>query len=40
MGVTLEEFLRRYPSPSLAGPPERQESNFISGIKRLPLKLA
>jgi cholest-4-en-3-one 26-monooxygenase len=40
MRVTLEEFLRRYPSPSLAGPQERQESNFISGIKRLPLKLA
>jgi cholest-4-en-3-one 26-monooxygenase len=40
MRVTLEEFLRRYPSPSLAGPPERQESNFISGIKRLPLNLA
>jgi cholest-4-en-3-one 26-monooxygenase len=40
MRVTLEEFLRRYPSPSLAGPPERQESNFISGIKRLPLHLA
>ncbi|MBW2445205.1 MAG: cytochrome P450 [Deltaproteobacteria bacterium] len=39
MRVTLEEFLRRYPSPSLAGPPERQESNFISGIKRLPLNL-
>ena len=38
--VTLEEFLRRYPKISLAGPPERQESNFISGIKRLPLKLA
>jgi cholest-4-en-3-one 26-monooxygenase len=40
MRVTLEEFLRRYPRPSLAGPPERQESNFISGIKRLPLNLA
>jgi len=40
MRVTLEEFLRRYPSPSLAGPPQRQESNFISGIKRLPLNLA
>jgi cholest-4-en-3-one 26-monooxygenase len=40
MRVTLEEFLRRYPSLSLAGPPQRQESNFISGIKRLPLNLA
>ncbi|MBW2241702.1 MAG: cytochrome P450 [Deltaproteobacteria bacterium] len=40
MRVTLEEFLRRYPRPSLAGAPVRQESNFISGIKRLPLNLA
>ncbi len=40
MRVTLEEFLRRFPRFSLAGPPERLESNFISGINRLPLKLA
>jgi cholest-4-en-3-one 26-monooxygenase len=40
MRVTLEEFLRRFPNVSLAGPPERQESNFISGIKRLPVRLA
>lgn len=40
MRVTLEEFLRRFPNPSLAGPPERNRSNFISGIRRLPLKLA
>jgi cholest-4-en-3-one 26-monooxygenase len=40
MRVTLEEFLRRFPRVGLAGPPERLESNFISGIKRLPLKLA
>jgi cholest-4-en-3-one 26-monooxygenase len=40
MRVTLEEFLRRYPNPRLAGPPVRQQSNFISGIKRLPLHLA
>jgi len=39
MRVTLEEFLRRFPNPSLAGPPERIHSNFISGIDRLPLKL-
>jgi hypothetical protein len=24
---------------SLAGPPERLQSNFISGIKRLPVNL-
>jgi len=40
MRVTLEEFLRRFPNVSLAGPPRRLPSNFISGIDRLPLKLA
>jgi cholest-4-en-3-one 26-monooxygenase len=39
MRVTLEEFLRRYPNVSLAGAPERLQSNFISGIKRLPVSL-
>jgi cytochrome P450 len=40
MRVTLEEFLRRFPDVSLAGPPERAPSNFISGIQHLPLNLA
>jgi cytochrome P450 len=40
MRVTLEEFLRRFPSARLAGTPERLESNFISGITKLPLELA
>jgi cytochrome P450 len=40
MRVTLEEFLRRFPDVSLAGPPERVPSNFISGIQHLPLNLA
>jgi len=40
MRVTLEEFLRRFPDVSLAGPPERVPSNFISGIQQLPLNLA
>ena len=40
MRVTLEEFLKRYPTFELAGKPERLESNFISGINRLPLRLA
>jgi cytochrome P450 len=31
---------RRFPAVSLAGPPRRLPSNFISGISRLPLKLA
>jgi cytochrome P450 len=39
MRVTLEEFLRKFPNVSLAGPPERLQSNFMSGIKRLPLNL-
>ena len=39
MRVTLEEFLQRFPNLSLAGPPERLQSNFISGIKRLPVNL-
>jgi cholest-4-en-3-one 26-monooxygenase len=39
MRVTLDEFLRRFPGVSLAGPPERLPSNFISAIDRLPLKL-
>jgi cytochrome P450 len=39
MRVTLEEFLRRFPNVSLAGPPGRLESNFISGITRLPVRL-
>jgi len=40
MRVTLEEFLRRFPRVSLAGPPQRLASNFISGINRLPVNLA
>ncbi len=39
MHVTLGEFLRRFPNVSLAGSPERLQSNFISGIKRLPVNL-
>jgi cytochrome P450 len=39
MRVTLEEFLRRFPNVNLAGSLERLQSNFISGIKRLPVNL-
>ncbi len=39
MRVTLEEFLRLFPEIRLTGPPERLQSNFISGIKRLPISL-
>ena len=37
--VTLEEFLRRFPNTRLTGPPERLLSNFINGIKRMPISL-
>jgi cholest-4-en-3-one 26-monooxygenase len=40
MRVTLEEFLRRFPNVRLTAPPERLESNFISGIKSMPISLA
>lgn len=39
MRVTLEEFLRRFPNVSAAGPAERMQSNFISSITRLPISL-
>ena len=39
MRITLEEFLARFPKMRLAGPPERMQSNFISSIKRLPVRL-
>ena len=40
MRVTLEELLKRFPTLSLSSPPERLHSNFISGIKRMPIRLA
>jgi cytochrome P450 len=36
--VMFEELLRRFPSIELAGPPERLRSNFIGGIKHLPVR--
>jgi cytochrome P450 len=39
MRVTFEELLARYPKLRLDGPPERLRSNFISGIKALPIAL-
>ncbi|MEX2230078.1 MAG: cytochrome P450 [Dehalococcoidia bacterium] len=35
--VMFEELFRRYPRISLAGSPERLRSNFIGGIKHLPV---
>jgi cholest-4-en-3-one 26-monooxygenase len=35
----MREFLRRYPNPSLAAEPKRMRSDFINGIKHMPLAL-
>ena len=37
--VLFEELFARYPNIQLAGPPARLRSNFINGIKRLPVTL-
>ena len=34
----FEELLRRLPDIELAGPVERLRSNFINGIKRMPVR--
>lgn len=39
MKVMFEELLRRFPDIQLDGPPQRLRSNFINGIKRLPVRL-
>ncbi|MFP6609336.1 MAG: cytochrome P450, partial [Deltaproteobacteria bacterium] len=36
--VTLEELLRRTSDMEIVGPTERLRSNFISGIKHLPVR--
>jgi cytochrome P450 len=36
--ILFEELLRRLPDISLAGPPARLRSNFINGIKHLPVR--
>jgi cytochrome P450 len=38
--VTLEELVARRNSARLAGPPERLRSNFVNGIKRLPIAVS
>jgi len=37
--VMFEELFARYPDIQLAGPPVRLRSNFINGIKRMPVVL-
>jgi cholest-4-en-3-one 26-monooxygenase len=36
--VMMEELLRRAPEAELAGPVERLRSNFINGVKRMPVR--
>jgi cytochrome P450 len=38
--VMFQELLRRFPDIQLDGPPERLRSNFINGIKHLPVKFS
>ena len=39
MRVTLEMLFERFPRIGLAGPVDRLRSNFINGIKRMPVAL-
>ena len=39
MKVMFEELFQRFPAIKLDGPPERLRSNFINGIKRMPVRL-
>ncbi len=36
--IMFEEILRRFPDMELAGPPRRLRSNFLSGIKSMPVR--
>ncbi len=36
--VMVEEVMRRMPDMELAGPPERLRSNFVAGIKHMPVR--
>ena len=37
--VMMREFLRRFPNVEAAGPPRRMRSDFVNGIKHLPVRL-
>jgi cytochrome P450 len=39
MKVMFEELFRRFPDIQMDGAPERLRSNFINGVKRMPVKL-
>jgi len=36
--LLFEELLRRLPDIELAGPPRRLRSNFINGVKHMPVR--
>jgi cholest-4-en-3-one 26-monooxygenase len=38
--LLFEELLARYPNVTLAGPVARLRSNFINGIKHMPVRLS
>jgi cytochrome P450 len=40
MRVMFEEVLRRIPDIELAGPVERLRSNFVAGIKHMPVRFS
>ncbi len=40
MRVAFEALLARFPKARVAGPPDRLQSNFINGIKSMPVDLA
>ena len=39
MRITFEAWLALFPEAQLAGPPDRLQSNFINGIKSMPISL-
>jgi cholest-4-en-3-one 26-monooxygenase len=40
INILLEELVKRVPAPKVAGDVKRLRSNFINGIKHLPVQLA
>jgi cytochrome P450 len=40
MRVMIEHVMRRMPDLELAGPPERLRSNFVAGIKHMPVRFS
>jgi cytochrome P450 len=38
--VIFEELMKRIPDMELAGPPDKLRSNFLNGIKRMPVTFA